>query len=139
MRIIRTLMIGMNLAEIFINSFSITLESTARLYHHRRLYYVSYRYFSIIRGKIFISYFKITSWMINNAATPSNTQPNTSLTAWDFIRPAIRREPNWLPSSLNFLVFSNHSGCQGGISFLSPRGGNRFLVEEIHGLADFGQ
>ena len=39
-----------------------------------------------------------------SAATSNSTQPNTNLTARDFIRPAIRREPNWLPSSTAITV-----------------------------------
>lgn len=37
--------------------------------------------------------------MMISAATPSNTQPKTCLTARDFMRPAISREPSWLPRS----------------------------------------
>jgi len=37
--------------------------------------------------------------MMIKAATPSSTQPKTRLTARDFIRSAIRREPIWLPVS----------------------------------------
>jgi hypothetical protein len=42
---------------------------------------------------------RITSLTMISAATPSNTQPKTCLTARDFMRPAISLDPSWLPSS----------------------------------------
>ena len=37
--------------------------------------------------------------MVISAATPSSTTPKIRLTARDLSRPAINREPSWLPSS----------------------------------------
>ncbi len=51
--------------------------------------------------------------MMISAATPSSTQPKTSLMARGFIRSAISREPSWLPSSTAMTVASQtpHCGC----------------------------